>query len=73
MASMKMSGDFSQSGSRMSQQGDVDGRRTDSNFSTLERAEVLRMGKVIATFHVGTGPVSWSSWGSASSSVEPRS
>lgn len=49
---MKMSGDFSQSGSRMSQQGDVDGR-TDLNFSTLEGVQVLRMGKVIAPFHVG--------------------
>lgn len=58
MTSMKMSGDFSQSGSRMSQQGDVDDRRTDSNFSTLERAKVLRMGKAIAIFYVGTGPVS---------------
>lgn len=27
MTSMKMTGDFSQSGSRMSQQGDVDDRR----------------------------------------------
>lgn len=73
MTSMKMSGDLSQSGSGMSQQGDVYGRRTDSNFSSLERTEVLRMGRVIAIFHVGTGPVSWSSWGSASSSVEPSS
>lgn len=55
---MKMSGDFSQSGSRMSQQGDVDDGRTDSNFSALERAEVPRMGKVIAPLYVGTGPAS---------------
>lgn len=55
---MKMSGDFSQSGSRMSQQGDVDDRRTGSNFSTLERAEVPRMGKVNAPFYVGPVPVS---------------
>lgn len=55
---MKMSGDFSHSGSRMSQQGDVDDGRTDSNFSTFERTEVPRMGKVIAPFYVGTRPVS---------------
>lgn len=53
---MKMTGGFSQSGPRMSQQGDVDDRRTDSNLAALRRTEVPRMGKVALQLRVGPGP-----------------
>ena len=42
---MKMSGGFSQSGSRMSQQGDVDDRITDCSLATLKGPKCQEWGK----------------------------
>lgn len=42
---MKMSGGFSQSGSRMSQQGDVDDKREDSSLATVKELGCQDEGK----------------------------
>lgn len=57
MASTKISGGFSQSGSRMSQQGDVDDRKTDFHFNNIEITQVPRIGKVTIPLDVGLGQV----------------